>query len=82
MSSTQQSLLHEADLIATFADSYQRRLASLIARSHERNHLDAASALSLCVETMGMLVDSHARLARLLASADGEANLITRRRAA
>lgn len=67
------ALSREAQLISSFADTYQRRFADLIARSNAEHRLDNQAALSLCIETMGLLVDSHARLARMLSEIEAVA---------
>jgi hypothetical protein len=63
--STQNAIHQEAQLFARFADSYHWRLLSLIDQNRS-GRLSNETAISMCVEAMGMLVDSHARLAHLL----------------
>ncbi len=70
--SAQIALNEEAQLFASFADTYQRRLTNLIDQTRRGGRFSSESAVSMCVEAMGMLVDSHARLARVLAQAAGD----------
>jgi len=67
-------IAREARLINTFAQSYVPKFTQLVERLNHRKVAGAitgeeADSLRLCVEAMGMLVATQARLAKLIENA-------------
>jgi hypothetical protein len=64
-------IAREARLINTFAQSYVPKFAQLVDKLNQRKatgsiSADEAASLRLCVEAMGMVVATQARLAQLI----------------
>jgi hypothetical protein len=60
----------ELSLMTRFAEAYRPKFAAMIRELNRDTPGDPRQSLRLCVEAMGMLLDSQARLARVLSRLD------------
>jgi len=73
-SSTHRRLLQEADLIRTFAQTYQHKFDRQIAQmNHSSTPGVDPQCVRLCLETVGMLLASQTRLADALRDMSNDA---------
>jgi hypothetical protein len=73
-SELQQRIESEVGLMSAFAAAYRPRFDAVIRKLNTPEPRDPSQALRLCVEAMGMILDSQARLSQLLTQAATDGN--------
>jgi len=71
----QHAVEREIAIMGSFAEAYGPRFEEMI-RQANGGRLDPTQSIRLCVEAMSMLLDTQARLARMLSAPDRPARQV------